>query len=146
MKNNTDEYPLTDEEFRSIYSKVPRLTVEVVIKTDKGVLLTMRDIEPYKGYWHLPGGTVYFNENLSEAVRRVAKNELGVTVTSSKFINYIEYPTHLQYSFDSPIGMAFLVEFEGEIVLDRQASEAKWFNEIPTNLVLEQAEFLQKIL
>jgi ADP-ribose pyrophosphatase YjhB (NUDIX family) len=146
MKNETEEYPLTAEEFQTIYSKVPRITVEIVIKSNDGVLLTMRDIEPYKGSWHLPGGTVYFDESLSDAVKRVAKNELGVTVTSSKFIDYIEYRTHLQYSFDSPIGMAFLVEFEGEIVLDRQASEAKYFTEIPSNIVIEQGDFLRKIL
>lgn len=146
MQNDTDEYPLTSEEFRTIYSKVPRLTVEIIVKSEKGILLTLRDIEPYKDMWHLPGGTVYFNERLADAVRRVAKKELGITVTDSKFIDFIEYPTHLQHSFDAPVGMAFLVEYQGEIETDEQASEAKWFTEPPSNIVLEQAAFIQKIL
>jgi len=146
MKNDTDDYPLTIEEFRSIYSKVPRLTVEVIVKSENGVLLTLRDIEPHKGSWHFPGGTVYFNESLTNAVKRVAKNELGLTVTDSKFINFIEYPTHLQHSFDTPIGLVFTVQYEGEIELDRQASEAKWFLESPTNIVTEQADFMKKFL
>lgn len=146
MKNDADEYPLTSEEFRSIYSKVPRLTVEVIVKSERGILLTLRDIDPYKGSWHFPGGTVYFDESLSDAVKRVAKNELGITVTGTKFINFIEYPTHLQHSFDAPIGLAFFVEYEGEVVLDRQASEAQWFQKAPTNIVTEQGAFMQKLL
>ncbi|MBI3494941.1 NUDIX domain-containing protein [Candidatus Saccharibacteria bacterium] len=146
MKNETYEYPLTSEEFRTIYSKVPRLTVEIIVKSEKGILLTLRDIEPYKGMWHLPGGTVHFDERLPDAVVRVAKKELGINVMSSKFVDYIEYPTHLQHSFDSPVGMAFLVEYDGEIKTDRQASEAQWFLEAPANIVTEQSAFIKKLL
>lgn len=146
MKNDSDDYPLTAEEFQSIYRKVPRLTVEVIVKSEKGILLTLRDIEPYKGSWHFPGGTVYFNESLDDAVKRVAKSELGITVVSSKFIDYIEYPTHLHHSFDAPVGLAFLVEYEGEIKIDRQASDAQWFLEAPANIVTEQGTFMQKLL
>lgn len=145
MKNETEEYPLTTEEFQSIYSKVPRLTVEIIIKNEKGVLLSLRDIEPYKGFWHIPGGTVYINESLKEAVRRVAKKELGINVTSSKFINYIEYPTHREYSFDVPVGMAFLIEYEGEIDLNDEASEVEWFLTPPEKIVAEQGEFLRTL-
>lgn len=146
MKNNTDDYPLTTEEFRIIYSKVPRLTVEIIVQSEEGILLTLRDIEPYKGQWHIPGGTVYFDERLADAVKRVAKKELGVTVTNSKFIGYIEYPTHIQHSFDVPVGMAFSIEFEGDIKTDSQSSEAKFFKQPPTNIVTEQSAFIQKLL
>ena len=64
-------HPLTPDEFRDIYSKVPRLTVEVVLRSPAGVLLTLRDIEPCRGLWHLPGGTVRYGEKLLDAVRRV---------------------------------------------------------------------------
>ncbi|MEK7621493.1 MAG: NUDIX domain-containing protein [Patescibacteria group bacterium] len=145
MKNNADDQPLTSEEFRTIYSKVPRLTVEIIVKSEKGILLTLRDIEPYKEMWHLPGGTVHFNERLVDAVKRVAMKELGIKVTGSKFIDYIEYPTHIEHSFDTPLGMAFLVEYQGDIKTDEQASEAKWFTEPPSNIVLEQCHFIKKL-
>ena len=74
------DYFLTPEEFETIYGKVPRLTVEVIIKSEKGVLLSLRSIEPFKGDWHIPGGTVFYGESLADAVRRVTKRELGVTV------------------------------------------------------------------
>ena len=40
-------------EFKKIYSRVPRLSVELVILIPGGVLLTLRSIEPYMGEWHV---------------------------------------------------------------------------------------------
>ena len=70
--------PLTDREFQYIYSKVPRLCVDVMVKSHKGVILTLRDIEPYKNFWHIPGGTVHYRETIIGAVERIAKKELGI--------------------------------------------------------------------
>jgi len=67
---NHANHPLSQKEFDDIYSKVPRLTVEVIVKNRAGgILLTKRAIEPCKGQWHLPGGTVRFGESLLEASR-----------------------------------------------------------------------------
>lgn len=77
---------LSHELYKQIYSQVPRLCVELVIKNSEGVLLTLRNIVPYKAYWHLPGGTVLFNETLEQTVKRVAWEELGVKVSSMRFL------------------------------------------------------------
>ena len=48
-------------------------TVEVLITSEeRGVLLALRDVDPCRGMWNLPGGTVRFGERLVDAVRRVA--------------------------------------------------------------------------
>jgi ADP-ribose pyrophosphatase YjhB (NUDIX family) len=73
--------PLSEDEYRRIFSRVPRLTVEVVIAGERGVLLTLRESGPCRGLWHLPGGTVRFGERLTAAVQRVARDEVGVAVT-----------------------------------------------------------------
>src|SRR5579872_4825496 len=65
--------PLPQEEYNAIYARVPRLTVEVVVTSADGVLLTRRESGPCRGLWHLPGGTVRLSEPLTEAVGRVAK-------------------------------------------------------------------------
>ena len=112
MSNHS--HPLTPDEFRDIYSKVPRLTVEVVIRSPAGVLLTLRDIEPCRGLWHLPGGTVRFGEKLFDAVRRVAATELGIDVVAAHPLGYIEYPSHHENGLDSPVGIAFdVVDYTG---------------------------------
>ena len=79
--------PLPQDEFDWIFSRVPRLTVEVLIaSSDRGVLLALRDSDPWRGPWHLPGGTVRLGEPITEAVRRVARDELGVTVSVGELL------------------------------------------------------------
>lgn len=56
----SSSHPLTQQEFDDIYSKVPRLTVEIIVtNSERALLLTKRAIEPCKGQWHLPGGELY---------------------------------------------------------------------------------------
>ena len=44
--------------FYKIYSLVPRLCVDIIVKDKRGVVLSKRDIPPCKGMWHIPGGTI----------------------------------------------------------------------------------------
>src|SRR5437868_6045888 len=117
-------YRFTKEEFDALYSQVPRLSVEVILNDKKkGLYMTERDIEPCKGQWHLPGGTVFFGERLLEAVRRVAKRELDIEVQDAKLVGYIEYPSHWENGLDSPIGIAFEVtSFTGDLNVNSEAS------------------------
>jgi ADP-ribose pyrophosphatase YjhB (NUDIX family) len=50
-----------------------------------GVLYTKRDVEPYKGLWHLPGSFLLKGETVSECVVRLAKEELGLEIKESNF-------------------------------------------------------------
>lgn len=93
--------------FRSIYRRVPRLCVEVVLRTPRGVVLTKRDIIPWKGWWHLPGGTVGMHESLARAVARVAMEELGVRVRIIKVLGVIEY-LHAPAWYGHPVSIALL--------------------------------------
>lgn len=139
-----NEYPLSKKEFDEIYSKVPRLTVEIVIKTIDGIYLTKRNIEPCKGMWHLPGGTVRFSEKITDAVSRIAKRELGIKVNETELLGYIEYPSHYLNGLDSPVGIAFLIkEFDGLINVNDEASNSRWFKQLPMNMHEEQINFLK---
>ncbi len=137
----------TFEEYKKIYSQVPRLTVEVVIQDKEGILFTLRGIPPFANIWHLPGGTVYFKESLEGAVKRIAKEELGVDVTVRKFLGYIEYLNQeAGGGFDHPVGLAFLCNSTSKkFILDEQASTIKFFSDFPQNIVEEQKEFLQNM-
>jgi len=53
---------LPQAEYESIYAKVPRRTVELVIVSSKRILLSRRQTGPCAGLWHIPGGTVRFGE------------------------------------------------------------------------------------
>ena len=130
--------PLPKDEFDRIFAKVPRLTVEVLIAAEEaGVLLALRDVEPCLGTWNLPGGTVRYGERLIDAVRRVARDELGVSVRVGPLVGYIEYPSHFESGLDSPVGLVFRAEPDG-----RSQPRGRWFSALPENMHEEQRRFL----
>ena len=99
--------PLPESEYRNIFSKVPRLTVEIVVSSESGVLLARRVGGPCAGLWNLPGGTVRFAEPMKVAVHRVALDEIGSDVVIDELLGYIEYPSHARQGLDWPVGIAF---------------------------------------
>lgn len=132
---------LPKPEYDSIYSRVPRLCVEVVITApERGVLLAVRDIPPNVGAWHIPGGTVLFAEPLVEAVKRVARDELDAEVEVGEVLGYIEYPSHHENGLDSPVGIAFATELASPP--DQLPEGCEWFTRLPDGLYAEQAQFL----
>ncbi len=137
------DYPLTPEEFKSIYSKVPRLCVDIVLKSPKGVYLTLRDIEPCKGQWHIPGGTVFFDETLEQAVRRVAERELGIVIEKAKQVAVIDFSNHVEHSFDHPVSIVYEVEkYSGDFMFNKETAHGEWFNKLPDNMHDVQDKFL----
>ena len=138
------EFPFSRDEFDAIYAKVPRLAVEVIVKNGLGeIYLTRRAIEPCRGQWHLPGGTVLFGEPLAEAVKRVALRELGIRVTEIEPKGYIEYPSHYLHGMDSPVGIVFeVVAYGGELTPNDEADGGGWFSRLPDPMHADQDAFL----
>lgn len=138
---------ISSREFQSIYARVPRLCVEVIIKTKDGILLTKRAIEPCQGQWHTPGGTVIKGEKLEQTVKRVAKTELGLRVRIKEILGIIEYTKIKNYSGHA-ISIAFLAEpiSGNRIKLDRQANEFGFFKVMPKNTIKDQKKFLERFL
>lgn len=147
MMVNTGSY-IPKAEFDAIYGRVPRLTVEVIIRTADGIILTKRSMEPCKGQWHIPGGTVRFGEPLPDAVRRVAQDELGVVVKPGELLGYIEYPEIMAAGYKGwPVGIAFEASIvAGELRGSEQGEEVGQFKKVPPNTITEQARFLNQYM
>lgn len=139
---------LPKADYDAIYSRVPRLCVEVILAApQRGVLLALRDIPPNEGAWHIPGGTVLFGESLTAAVARVARYELGLEVEAGELLGTIEYPSHYLNGLDSPIGLAYAAHAcGGEAALDALPEGCRWFTRLPDGLYDEQREFLSRRL
>jgi ADP-ribose pyrophosphatase YjhB (NUDIX family) len=135
---------LPKDEFDSIFGRVPRLCVEVVIVAPKlGVLLARRDIPPNVGGWHIPGGTVMFGEPLVQTVKRVARDELALEVTVGEMLGYIEYPSHYNNGLDSPVGLAFAAQTtRSQPAAQDLPNGCRWFSSLPEGLYEEQRDFL----
>lgn len=139
--------PFTFEEFKTIYYKVPRLCVDLVIKDKDKLLLTLRKKHGWEGKWHLPGGTIYFKEPIFEAVKRVSQEELGIEVNIEKHLGFIEYfSEEKERGFGYTVSLVFLCNISsGELELDDQAERAEFFQSLPDNIIDEQKIFLDKL-
>jgi|SRR3989344_1632250 len=140
--------PFSPEEFKEIYSKAPRLCVDIVLKTSEGVVLLLRNLPSWRGKWHLPGGTVLYGEKIADTIRRVAEEELGVSVSVQKLLGYIEFPSEeKERGFGHTVSMAFLCSTNKETALrhNEEALELKVFKELPPGLIEEQSVFLASV-
>lgn len=66
-----------------------KATVGAIIEKDNKLLLTKRNIEPFKGYWCLPGGHIEYFEPAKDAMIREIKEETGLDF-DGKFVGYID--------------------------------------------------------
>lgn len=110
------------------------LSVDAVVfgyDPDEGisVLLIKRNIDPFKGWWALPGGLVKTNESLEHAVRRELKEEAGIEV------GYLEQLYTFGDTDRDPRNRAVTVAYYGlvrpknfRLVATTDADDAKWFN------------------
>lgn len=130
------------KEFKHIYSKVPRLCVDLIVKNKRGVLLTKRDIQPDKGWWHLPGGTVLIGETLHDTVKRVASEELNTKVEIIKPLGFLEYTDGSGFGYS--ISAVFLVMPHSAISGSKQAKEVVYFTKLPPKTLPEVGKYLKK--
>lgn len=135
-------------EFDAIYARVPRLSVDLIIRTPNGILLTKRSTDPCEGQWHIPGGTVLFGERLSEAVCRIATGEIGVKVQVGKQLGFIEYTQLAASGYPGwPVAAVFEVKVIGGRLLGSfQGREMGFFNKVPDNMIADQATFMEGII
>ncbi len=138
---------LSDSEFKDIYSRVPRLCVDLVIRTPSGVILSLRKLPSWNGLWHLPGGTILYKEPAEKTVHRIAKSELGADVSIKKVLGYIEFPSEeATRGYGWSVSIVFLCELESDKIKtsNHDSYEIRAFTEIPENIVPEHKEFLTR--
>lgn len=140
--------PLTYDEFKSIYSKVPRLCVDPIVRTKKGIILALRKGKDYgwENKWHLPGGTLHYKESVEQGLRRLMNEEAGIEVKIGKILGYMEFPSEInERGFGWSVSLGILCYIEsGKIRPDENAYEIKEFKELPENMVEEHRDFIKK--
>ncbi|MFO7570441.1 MAG: NUDIX hydrolase [Smithellaceae bacterium] len=62
------------------YPAVPRVGVGAMVIRDGKILLVKRGVEPGKGLWAIPGGTLELGESLRDGAAREILEETGVTI------------------------------------------------------------------
>jgi 8-oxo-dGTP diphosphatase len=67
--------------------------VAVIINNDGEVLLTKRNIPPFKGEWVMPGGKIDLGEPIVAALEREVMEEVGLRVEVEDLIDVFEHVT-----------------------------------------------------
>jgi 8-oxo-dGTP diphosphatase len=99
------------------------VTIDAIIVREGKILLIKRGVEPFAGFWALPGGYVEWDETTEDAVKREVQEETGFEVTSLKLIGVYSKPErHPRQCID----IAYLVEVNGEVKVGDDAVEFKW--------------------
>jgi 8-oxo-dGTP diphosphatase len=105
---------------------MPIATVAAIIKNEEGkILLTRRNVDPFKEQWCLPGGHIDQFEPVRDAIVREVKEETGFDF-KAEFFNYsdeiiVERDIHA-------VVMVFTGYGTGQLVAQkREVSNIGWF-------------------
>ena len=105
--------------------KRPRVSTGAIIEKDGKILLAKRNVEPFKGYWCLPGGKIEHDEKAEDTIKRELKEEIGVDFEPTEFLGYLD---EVNQEAGHCVSLWFKGTFTGEIktAID-EISEVKWF-------------------
>lgn len=94
----------------------------------------------------MPGGTVLYREKISETIKRVSQEELGVPVVINKQLGIIEYFSEIyERGYGYTISLVYLCKLPDKttIKLDDQVEKFDFFEKLPSNTVKEQIDFIE---
>ncbi|MBL7054065.1 NUDIX hydrolase [Patescibacteria group bacterium] len=100
----------------------------IIVKQDK-ILLTKRGIDPYKGFWDLPGGFLEEGEHPKTGIKREVKEELGVEIKLDKIIGFF-IDKYLSAGKDLyTLNVCYLSKItKGNIIPASDVKSVKWVN------------------
>lgn len=128
---------LNDSDYSFIYSRVPRLCVDLLFDFGNRILIGRRAEEPFMGRYALPGGRIQFGESLSDALDRVARTEVGLAVNEAMVLDVCEFVDENRGGFTShSVSIAFVCKIEGAPSLTAH------FTELATNRHVSQDDIL----
>lgn len=126
---------MNDEEFLRIVDATPLVSIDLVVRNERGeALLGKRLNRPAQGWWFVPGGRIRKNESVVQALARISQRELGTAITGAKLVgvfdhfyedNFLGVPgvtTHYVV-----LGFAAALPAAQTLTPDDQHSELRWW-------------------
>ena len=135
---------LPEKEYYSIYRKVPRLCVDLIIFQGHKILMIEREIDPGRGLWHLPGGTILIGESIEIAAKRIAKEEAGLEINGIELIDVMEFVNESNTFFHTVSQVYTVSDYMGDLVGEKQGKNIKFIDTYPQKMIEEQHTLLNK--
>ena len=118
------------QESSNTYPLTPRVGVGAITVKDGKVLLVKRAIEPSKGLWAIPGGTLKLGETLQECAAREILEETDIRIKVGACVYVFDFLEHddkrkIKFHF---VVVDFAADYiSGESQGADDALEARWF-------------------
>ena len=116
------------------------LCVDGILVKDRKILLLKRNVEPFKGYWHVVGGHVEETETLRDALKREFREETGLNISVGNLIG-----GRIEKSFDRVKIIAGLEvnQASGQIKCNHENTEFGWFESMPPESVFDYSKYFK---
>lgn len=130
---------LNDQDFRKVIASTPLISIDLIIRDLSGlVLLGERSNSPARGYWFVPGGRIYKNETISEALNRISLSEVGIHINvedcqlKGVFEHFYEDGFYGEFDSTHYVVLGFETTISPEMLSAplQQHSAYKWFCEL----------------
>jgi len=101
--------------------------VAVIIDNEDRVLLTKRNIAPFKGEWVMPGGKIDLGEPIVKALQREVMEEVGLKVEVEDLIDVFEHVTPGEENYHFIILYYLCRPLSSDIMNNHdEVAEARW--------------------
>ncbi len=122
--------------FLSVIRHTPLVSIDLLARRRDGhILLGMRNNEPARGFWFVPGGRICKNETLADAFARLSENELGLKLDISTAVQagIFEHLYDNNFALEPGIGthyvvLAYIVSVDADSLAlpDDQHAQYRW--------------------
>jgi colanic acid biosynthesis protein WcaH len=130
---------LSDSDINTVIRLAPLVSIDLIIRDPANrVLLGLRNNEPAKGYFFVPGGIVLKNEPLADAFARIMKKEINQPglLEQATLIGAFDHFYQTNRAGDPGYGTRYVVlaheirlQDTSGIAPDAQHSEVGWWTE-----------------
>jgi colanic acid biosynthesis protein WcaH len=130
-------FPLTPFHYLQIIDATPLVSVDLLIENSEGkFLFGKRKNKPAQGTWFIPGGRVYKNEKILDAVNRVLKDETKLECPHPRFMGVYEHIyddnfmgiEHVNTHYIA-LGFSIKIGDDSALSLDEQHLDWLWLSE-----------------
>ena len=125
--------------------ETPKLMVDVIIPSERGVVLIRRGTEPFEGRWALPGGFVEVGETVEEAAYREAAEETGLAVEVARLVGVYSDPERDPRGHNVSVACLARV-LSGDLVAATDASEVAVLDPSSVELAFDHRKIIEDAL
>jgi colanic acid biosynthesis protein WcaH len=137
MSDHPSPARIPESEFLHVVRLAPVVAIDLVVRNAAGeVLLGLRNNEPARKTWFVPGGRVLKDERLDAAFARISADELGVALSraDARFLGIYEHVYEKNFAGAPGFGTHYVV-LAHEIAIaepvatpaDDQHGEFRWW-------------------